>query len=541
MCGGRRALGGPGAARQSLPTARVGRGGGLSIEASIMRESAGAEEGGGTDGARRRSSFGAARRRTARTACGGAGRVGTATTRHTGQSSLGPCRWRSTRHTAWCLRNAMPRLRRAGKLANRGLEWAALNKQIGQQTHLCVRRGHANSPPGHLQRAVPIVVAPRGIRAVGDEQSNGPWEPIKSSPVKRAVPDPVPHGDVRRRRPLEQEFQHVYPAVERSEAQCGARVFLVSRVHICPARQRSLHALHIAVSGSLQEQLVRILLRSTEKAPHSLEVRGPTTAQRHQGDLRSAGNGSYNGSAKPWDVCCRRSACRLPTVPQVDCPPACGQPREKTVRRQSLRLLLRRPVRRRPAHRPCCSRPAPSAAPPALSSTEPPDLRRTRGAHCQSNLLREAKRLGGSARRSPQRASQGRARARERTEEHVLPPREVHDVPAPAERLRHLLRRLDPAQLHQRRAALRRLRDELRGLRLTLGADDGGAALLLRPEHDELGPLRLLLRHLLVLDRPRVLRSRGGGGKGSRGECCQALAGRALSKHVRNESSRQPE
>lgn len=93
-----------------------------------------------------------------------------------------------------------------------------------------------------------------------------------------------------------------------------------------------------------------------------------------------------------------------------------------------------------------------------------------------------------------------------RTQQHVAPAvREVHDVAALAERLRNLLRRLDPAELDERRAVLRRLRDELRSLGLALGADDGGAALLLGAEDDELGALRLLLRNLLVLNSPCVL------------------------------------
>ena len=48
-----------------------------------------------------------------------------------------------------------------------------------------------------------------------------------------------------------------------------------------------------------------------------------------------------------------------------------------------------------------------------------------------------------------------------------------------------------------------RLTNHVGALSVTFGSDDRSTCLLLLPLHDKLGPLGVLLRHLLLLDRSR--------------------------------------
>lgn len=95
-----------------------------------------------------------------------------------------------------------------------------------------------------------------------------------------------------------------------------------------------------------------------------------------------------------------------------------------------------------------------------------------------------------------------------KTQEQVVSTRQVGDVGRLGERRGNFPRSLDPPELNEAHASRGGgVRDQLSRLALSLSPNNGGPPLLLRLGHDELGALRLLLRHLLLLDRPRELRA----------------------------------
>lgn len=90
-----------------------------------------------------------------------------------------------------------------------------------------------------------------------------------------------------------------------------------------------------------------------------------------------------------------------------------------------------------------------------------------------------------------------------KSQEQVLPAGQVGDIRRLGERGGDLPRGLDPSELNETHASGGGgLGDQLGGLTLTLSPNDRRPPLLLRLRHNEPGPLRLLLRHLLLLHRP---------------------------------------
>mmetsp|Transcript_26299 Transcript_26299/g.63472 ORF Transcript_26299/g.63472 Transcript_26299/m.63472 type:complete len:248 (-) Transcript_26299:198-941(-) len=88
------------------------------------------------------------------------------------------------------------------------------------------------------------------------------------------------------------------------------------------------------------------------------------------------------------------------------------------------------------------------------------------------------------------------------TQQSILPAGKVHDVGGTGQGVRDLLGGLNPAHFHDALAVgLHGLDHELRGLRVSLRADDRGQLLLLLELDDELLALRLLLGDLLLLNR----------------------------------------
>ena len=82
-------------------------------------------------------------------------------------------------------------------------------------------------------------------------------------------------------------------------------------------------------------------------------------------------------------------------------------------------------------------------------------------------------------------------------EECVLVRRKIDDIPGGGHVARHLLRRLDPPQLYQPVPdLLEGLSQQLCGLTVTLGADDGGLLDLFCSFYQELGLLCFLLGDL---------------------------------------------
>lgn len=91
----------------------------------------------------------------------------------------------------------------------------------------------------------------------------------------------------------------------------------------------------------------------------------------------------------------------------------------------------------------------------------------------------------------------------------AVPARQVDDATRLGQRLGDVLARLDLSQLHHPVARLHRVLDQRGGLRLGLSLDDLRQLLLLRPLHNELVALGVLLRDLLLLDSLRELVAKG--------------------------------